>query len=225
VPIGIGAPVARISTMIIDGNLDMGAHLIKTDNIQSSTPGDTLIKLSAIATPEIHEAVPDRGTAVEHAAYPVLWDTVVSAEIRASDDIPVAILTDVYHVAKYLVCADGYKPGSSLRCFFDLFGQGIQRAYGYIKVNGVQIGDICDQIQAEWQTCFVDITFNAGDEVELWVKTVNANPVAQARNFRLCCTDVASDLLINGRPYVRYAPVLTTSIAPVAPVADLPWYA
>ena len=167
--------VARVSTMVVDAPLDMGAFGIKADIIEESTPGAGV------------NLIPAEWTSLDLSA---------SDNIRVYDDTELTVSNKPqYDKAKTLTIPARYTTGQTCRVTTALKTT-ITGAVRYVQVyvNGVAAGVEHSTDSTTFVTFTDDITVSGGDTVELWVKTGTAGGGMYLGLFRVCGDDALPDV-------------------------------
>jgi len=190
-PFAIGAPVARMSTMIIDGDLNMGPFSVKTDEISEATPGSKVTLASDIKVPEIREAVLNEGVIIPELTTTVMGLVATPSDrIRYTDSGEVGGLRSEFTLAKEMSVPAAYVDGSEMRIRSTLHGVGYYKAYIQIRVNDVVVSEHSTS-EITYQSFYDDITVKGGDKVATWIKgtgTTSADAYTDVLEFR--CDDV-----------------------------------
>jgi hypothetical protein len=75
--------------------------------------------------------------------------------------------------------------GGNIRVKFDLKSAGTYTVYGQIYKNGAAFGTLRTKSDPAYTTYSEDLSFSAGDTVELWARTTEPTCAAFVRNFQL----------------------------------------
>ena len=165
--------VARVSTMVVDAQLDTGAFGIKADIIEGSTAG--------------------AGVTISRAEWTSLGLSA-SDNVRAYDDIEEFFADEhSYVIAKALLIPARYTTGQTCRvtCEMKTAQAGVTRCVK-VYVNGVAAGTEHCTASANFVTFTDDITVSGGDTVELWVRTLSGG--CYVGRFTICGDDAIPDV-------------------------------
>jgi hypothetical protein len=170
--------VASISTIDVDGDLDMGAYDLKTDDIIESTSNHG-VDVEGVNMEN------NKLTTVDAIGESVISKSV-SDNLRNSHDAEVDTSTTgaSYVKVKTMTFTDGIK--GTLRVKFALKKAGGYTGYGRVYKNGVAIGAAKTGTDA-WETESEDIdvgTIAPGETLELWGKAEHANAHVYLKEFR-----------------------------------------
>ena len=169
--------VARVSTLIVDAQLDTGAFGIKADIIEESTPAAGV----SISPPRR-----------------ILLDLSASDNIRAYDDSQITIGDgSAYEKAKTLTIPSRYKQGQTCRVTTAIASYG---GYVQVYVNGAPAGAEHTTTSSVFVTFTDDITVGGGDNVEMWVKT-DSGKSALCGLFTVGGDDAIPDLFYGGEAW------------------------
>lgn len=106
----------------------------------------------------------------------------------ASADTERAPYSDVYAIQKDIEVVYG----GSYRVTWEMKAYSGWYAYGRVYVNGSAVGTEKSQDYADWNLQYQDVTVNAGDNIQLYVRSSQSGINAWVRNFRL--TVITSNL-------------------------------
>lgn len=188
--------VARVSTMVVDAQLDTGAFGLKADRIEESTPAAGVDMTDGIKTDIIEESTAGAGVTISPGKWTSL-DLSASDNVRAYDDTEQLITNKTAYVkAKTLTIPARYTAGQTCRVT-----TAIKTAYAglvrYVRVyvNGVPAGDEHTTDSMTFVTFTDDnITVNGGDTVEMWVKTGTSGGGMYLGKFAVCGDDALPDV-------------------------------
>ena len=146
--------VARVSTLIVDAQLDTGAFGIKADRIEESTAG--------------------AGVTISPGKWTSL-DLSASDNVRAYDDTEVYVPNkEAYYrkTSKVLTIPARYTSGQTCRVSYQIKSTKLGKPkYVRVYVNGVAVGPEHMTDSLTFVTFTDDIPVGGGDTVELWVNT------------------------------------------------------
>ena len=162
--------VARMSTLIVDAQLDTGAFGIKADIIEESTPAARVDMTDGIKTDIIEESTAGAGVTISPAEWTSL-DLSASDNVRAYDDTEHLVSNQSYVKLKTLTIPARYTSGQTCRVTTEIKTRNVGGVrYVRVYVNGVPAGDEHTTDSMTFVTFTDDITVSAGDTVEMWVK-------------------------------------------------------
>lgn len=190
-PFAIGAPVARMSTMIIDADLNMGPFSVKTDEISEATTGSKVTLASDLKVPGIREAVLNEGVIIPELSTMAIGVVATPSDrIRYTDSGEVGGYRPEFTLAKEMYVPAVYVDGSEMRIRSTLRNLGSYTAYIQIRVNDVVVSEHSIR-SATYQSFYDDITVKGGDKVATWIRgtgTTSADAYTDVLEFR--CDDV-----------------------------------
>ena len=178
--VGVSAGAAKVSTLVVDTDLDMASYDLKSDEIKESSAGvgvkvdGVLMKDNAINTID----------AVGGSVLP----KDASANLRNSYDAEAhhGINDASYHLLKTFTFTYGIK--GTINVKFDRKANGAYAVYGRVYKNGVALGTADGGVDQTYQNFSEDIdigTIAPGETLELWGKAEAAGAEIWVQNFRL----------------------------------------
>lgn len=189
-PFAIGAPVARMSTMIIDADLNMGAFTVKTDEISEASPGSKVTLASDLKVSKIREAVLNEGVIIPELMSTAIGPkAILSDRIRYTDSGEVSTSTTSFVLAKEMYVPAGYFDGSEMRIRSTLHSTGGYLAYMEIRVNDAVVSEHSTK-SLTYQTFYDDITVKGGDKVATWIRSHYTSSGAYTDALEFRCDDV-----------------------------------
>lgn len=188
-PIAIGAPVARVSTLLVDADLDMGANALKTDTISESTALSGVTLTDTLKAGEIAEAVGGAGTELPDLQT-VIHSCLASpsTRVRHSDATSHEVTTTAYTLALAYRVPPGYTRGSSVNVKTSASYNAGDYAQIDIRNNGISQANhtIPDYSGSTW-TDAVDCM--ADDLIEVYLQVAYAGQKATLTLFQVLCDD------------------------------------
>jgi len=183
--VGVSGGAARISTLVIDTDLDMGLRDLKVDDIVESTAGNG-VNVEDLKTDTIAEKTTGTGVTIDGVKLKdrqlhqpdVLMsqnkDKVASDNLRHSIDEYVTKDSQDYVLIdnKELTFTNGIKGVIRVKCYHD--APSGQTVYSKLYKNGEDLGGVEHSIgSGSSETWSEDITvdFEAGDKLQVYGKT------------------------------------------------------
>jgi hypothetical protein len=179
---------ATTATIIKDGDLNMGAYDIKTDDIKESTVNNG-VDIDGVVTKDnkIRTLSSIEGAVVTKK---------VSDVLKNSHDVEVDTASTGVSYVKVKTMTFTYGIKGNLRVKFDWkSNNGSYTVYGRIYKNGVALGTADGGVNTTYQTFSEDIdvgTIAAGETLELWGKAEHASAHVLLQHFR-CYYDDTGD--------------------------------
>lgn len=209
-PIGFGSPAARVSTLIVDGSLDMGVNHIQCNEIAPSGASDKVTVIGDLAVNEIVERFTGSGVEIDSLHTDLIDDTIVgkgtkfeelatyaygimflsSGTTRGSDISEETNTGGGYTLIKSLTIPSNYMDGGSVNASWQARRAGSGASHTRIYVNGVAYGREHATYSATYETFYQVVTgLKSGDTVELWCDSHYAANVVYMRNYTLGADD------------------------------------
>jgi len=166
----------KVSTLIIDKDLDMKAYKILCDIInESSLDAGTTIEACLLKDARIG------ATALGILNKYTLGDTELhnNAALVSNDLTSVAKVKEIH--IDYLIPSP-----STIRISFELSSAGADyTAYGQIYKNGVAYGTQQSQLGTAWATFIEDLEFSQDDAIQLYITTSTGSIAAYSQNLKI----------------------------------------
>lgn len=193
--VGMTAPAAAISTIIVDANLDMGAYDLKADDIKEST-GAAGVDVDGV---KMKDSEVITAGAVNNAA---LYNKVVSDINRHAHSYDSHRAHDCSVAAKVagMVFADGLK--GTVRVELSISSSnGTAQGNARFEVDGVQKGitkDSNSNVHGNYEATTQDIALDipAGGELELWTWNDNAFHDVYAKLWKIDYNNAADNIAV-----------------------------
>lgn len=197
-PFGV---VPKVSTLIVDGDLNLSGYTLSADDLQAvNVHADNIGELTTDAGTTISDLKTDKISAVSDitgtqldnlGTYPVSFQTVASNEIRLSDDVEIEIYTSISELAKTLTMPAHYTAGVPVKVKWELRTEWNEYCEYDLKLNGTVIkasGHV--RFGTTYKVYSYTISdLKPGDVVSLWVNAVSADYI-YVRNFAFCASDI-----------------------------------
>lgn len=187
------APVAhakesRMSTLIVDGNLNMGGQHLRVTNILEASTYSDIRFYNNTRIDTIKEVSDGRGTKIINPASTAVFTLAASDEIRASDlSTPYEGFPSTYTKISELEVPIYYKGGTvrvkvSAGMFYS--GSGAVRFY----VDGIEAGPVHYFTTSHPTVFSEDVEVTPGTLIEVYGKTSDNKIVV--KDFQICADDV-----------------------------------
>ena len=169
----------RMSKLIVDSDLDMGAHNITLGAgqlVDGRDVGNNLV----LNTPGDFDARPE------------MFNKVVSENLRHSDDVGDTDTNDTYEIKETITFTYGIK--GTLRIKFDLRRSTGVTAYGKIQANDIDVGAVQSEAGAVLTTKSQDIAIDIapGQTITLLTKCDGGTNAHQWEHFRIYYDNAAT---------------------------------
>lgn len=182
------AKEARMSTLIVDDDLHMGAHILYTNYVYRQTIGTPITLFNTVNISEIRERYKDDGTIVRNPASTAVFTLAASDEIRASDlstpyegqHLPLTKISEL-EVPMY------YKGGTvrvKVSAAMPVSGNGAVQFY----VDGIEAGSLHAFTSPAYVVFSEDVEVTPGALIQVYGKTVD-NKIS-VKDFQICADDV-----------------------------------
>jgi hypothetical protein len=192
VPFGI---VPKISTLIIDSDLNLGSHVLRVNNVAVNTITE-LTDGQGVIIPSIHSDLIDdtiigKGTVISEIATHTTGIAFLASNNERSSDLTEETNTGGgYTLIKTLTIPDGYMDGGSVNASWQARRTGSGASQTRIYVNGVAYGSGHNTYSATYKTFYQVVTgLKSGDTVELWCDSSFKANVVYIRNYTLGADD------------------------------------
>jgi hypothetical protein len=170
--------VARVSTMVVDSDLDMGGFAVKT--------------------PTIEEAVAGGGTRLIHPFTIPMFSPTATDTLRASDDTEVEQTFGAAFVKVKEISLPGVYVNGAVKLSVDVSANNESQVKFYVNDTPAGVEHAVSYTSPE--TVSEDIDVKGGDVVSVWAKESGINPKTTLSNFRLHCDDSIT-LLTKNQPW------------------------
>jgi hypothetical protein len=196
-PIGFGAPAARVSTLIVDAGLDMGHNTIKAKYIDESIPDFGVRFYKPIYVDNISELGADAGTTMPDLIGRGGLRATASAQTRISDTTERPSDSTAGGIVVYSKLFPAkYVEGSSCRLTYTVRCPGTGYIRARLLVNGaVKFTDDCTS--SSYVTYNHDITVNPLDLIEITLSAYGSSETGYTNLSRISCDDTLEQFALN----------------------------